>query len=103
MPVEQPVIRTVRGVMPGTLPTPAMAGSEDADAAGADRRGGLRRDRRGDRAAPARDHRRRDPRQGAGPGRDVVAQPLPGRGGRRPEPLLLVLVRPAARLAAAVP
>ncbi len=67
-----------------------------------DRRRRLRRDRRRGRAAQARDHRHRDPREGARPGRDVVPQQLSRRRLRRPQPPLLLLLRPAPRLVAAV-
>ena len=74
-----------------------------SDAERADRRGGLRRARRGDRAAPPRLRRRPHPREGGQLRRHVAAQHLSRRRLRRPQPPLLVLVLPAARLGAAVP
>ena len=66
------------------------------------RRRGLRRHRDRDRAAPSRHRGRHDPRARERPRRHLVLQHLPGRGLRRAEPPLLVLLRPAARLVAAV-
>ena len=61
-----------------------------------------RRHRRRDRAARARLRRPRRPGRRARHGRDVVPQHVPGLRVRRPEPPLLVLLRAAARLVAAV-
>ncbi len=63
-------------------PSASKPGPE-AQPRGADRRRGLRRDRRRDRAAPPRDHGRHDPRERARPRRHLVLQQLPGRGLRR--------------------
>ena len=46
--------------------------------------------------------RHHDPREGARPRRHLVLQQLPGRRLRRPQPPVLVLLRPAPRLVAAV-
>ena len=71
-------------------------------ARGPDRRRGLRRDRGRDRAAPPRDPRHHDPREGPRPRRHLVLQQLPGRRVRRAQPPVLVLLRAAARLVTAV-
>ena len=85
-----------------TAASTAPPSSAPSGSAGADRRRGLRRDRRRDRAAPARHRRRHDPREGARPRRHLVLQQLPRRRLRRAQPPVLVLLRPAPRLVAAV-
>ena len=74
----------------------------DRATVGRDRRRRLRRDRRGDRAQAPRHRRPDDPRARAGHRRDVALQQLSRRGLRRAQPPLLVLVRAASRLVAAV-
>ena len=71
-------------------------------ASGADRRRGLRRHRGGDRAAPPRHRGRHDPRARRDLGGTWYYNSYPGAACDVPEPPLLVLLRPAARLVAAV-